>query len=61
MKYVIKINSITCPVSVSNLYNRKAGLFAPLCDRRGVIDGDKNIHETGLPKKKKLKYCYFLL
>lgn len=40
---------LTWPVSVSNLYNRIAGLFEPIPDLVGVTDGAIIIHETGFP------------
>ena len=41
---------LTWPVSVSNLYNRIAGLFdCPMFDFLGVIDGAIIIQLTGFP------------
>lgn len=47
---MIKGNKIlTWPVSVSNLYNRRAGLLDPMFDFLGVTDGDIIIQLTGFP------------
>lgn len=40
---------LTWPVSVSNLYNRIAGLFEPMFDFLGVTDGAIMIQLTGFP------------
>jgi hypothetical protein len=61
MRKSSKKKSLTWPVSVSNLYNRIAGLFdCPMFDFLGVIDGAIIIQLTGFPicikeKEKELK------
>lgn len=41
----------TCPVSLSNLYNRNPGLLGPSVVRLGVTAGASMAHETGRPEK----------
>lgn len=45
----VKQYILTCPVSVSNLYSRIAGLLEPMLVFFGVTDGAIIIHETGIP------------
>lgn len=47
---VKNVESLTWPVSVSNLYNRIAGLLEPTSIFLGVIDGATMIQLTGLPE-----------
>lgn len=51
VEVVARVRCLTCPVSVSNLYSRMAGLLDSLL-LRGLIDGAIIIQETGFPDKR---------